>query len=861
MKIFFILFVLLSHLLFAEGRGEQSLEKVSVQLHWRYQFEFAGFIAAKEKGFYKDAGLDVDLKEYKFGINIVDEVLSQRSTYGVYNSNILIEYLQNRKINLLASYFKRSALVLITKPTIKSPQDLVGKTIMATGQEDFDLNFRPLFDVYKIKSDSFNFVKHTYNIEDFIKNKNIDAMTAFVSDQPYKLDKLGVKYNIISPSDYGTFNLQLELFTSDEELHEHKLRTEKFRDATTKGWEYALSHQDEMVNIIHQKYAHDISVDDLKHEAKGITKLILPYTYSVGSIDKNFLNRQMEIFKANYHIKSDKTIDSFIVSRNEDTKSKFTEAEIAYLTQHHQMKICVRHDQFPYDGYTDHTYMGIMPDIYGIIAKDLDLKFISIASKSEEEMTMRIKNYECDLVSIVPTGSNSLTNIVTTKPLIKSYFTLIGTLDKPFIGDPTILRDKKLLVPSLMYKKYLLKLYPYLDINVDPDINNIVKKVLQGEAYAAVEVDLKADYLINKYGYGKFKINGFLAKENPLCRSIGVREDQSLLLSIMQKEIGNIPPQQIENIVNSWRLTRYKEGTDYGLVLKILIALGFIISIMAYYQRKLKRFNSELAVQVKIKTHELQEINESLEKTVHEKVEELIQKDKLLSVQSKQAVMGEMISMIAHQWRQPLSTITLQISNLEIKKMMGITCDIAEYNNTLCKISETILYLSETVDDFQTYFRPDRKHTTVEIHELLQKVLNLTQPRADEKKIKIFMEKEYEIYIKVYANELIQVVLNLINNAIDSLSTVTKENKFIHLHVSRKDENISIFIEDNGAGISAENIEKLFEPYFSTKGKNGTGLGLYMSKMIIEKQFFGSIKVESLNEKTCFVIQIPKHEI
>jgi len=861
LKIFFILFVLLSHLLFAEVKGEQSLEKVSVQLHWRYQFEFAGFIAAKEKGFYKDAGLDVDLKEYKFGINIVDEVLSQRSTYGVYNSNILIEYLQNKNINLLASYFKRSALVLITKPTIKSPQDLVGKTIMAAGREDFDLNFRPLFDVYKIKSDSFNFVKHTYNIEDFIKNKNINAMTAFVSDQPYKLDKLGVKYNIISPSDYGTFNLQLELFTSDEELHEHKLRTEKFRDATTKGWEYALSHQDEMVNIIHKKYAHDISVEDLKHEAKGITKLILPYTYSVGSIDKNFLNRQMEIFKTNYHIKSDKTIDNFIVSRNEDRKSKFTEAELAYFAQHHQIKICVRHDQFPYDGYTDHTYTGIMPDIYRIIANDLDLKFIPIASKSEEEMMLRIKNYECDLVSIVPTGSNSLTNIVTTKPLLKSYFTLIGTLDKPFIGDPTILRDKKLLVASLMYKKYLLKLYPYLDINVDPDIKSIVKKVLNGEAYAAVEVDLKADYLINKYGYGKFKINGFLAKENPLCRSIGVREDQSLLLSIMQKEIGNIPPQQIENIVNSWRLTRYKEGTDYGLVLKILIALGFIISIMAYYQRKLKRFNSELAVQVKLKTHELQEMNESLEKTVHEKVEELIQKDKLLRVQSKQAVMGEMISMIAHQWRQPLSTITLQISNLEIKKMMGITCDLAEYDKTLCKISETILYLSETVDDFQTYFRPDRKHTTVEIHELLQKVLNLTQPRADEKKIKIFMEKEYEIYIKVYANELIQVVLNLINNAIDSLSTVTKENKFIHLHVSSKDENISIFIEDNGAGISAQNMEKLFEPYFSTKGKNGTGLGLYMSKMIIEKQFFGSIKVESSNEKTCFVIQIPKHEI
>ena len=342
---------------------------------------------------------------------------------------------------------------------------------------------------------------------------------------------------------------------------------------------------------------------------------------------------------------------------------------------------------------------------------------------------------------------------------------------------------------------------------------------------------------------------------------MGVQKDQLILFSILQKELASISTKQIDNIENNWRLTRYQEKTDYGLVIKILFSLGFIISLMAYYQKKLRKFNSKLAKQVQLKTQELRAINHSLEKTVHEKIEELIQKDKLLGVQSKQAVMGEMISMIAHQWRQPLSMITLQISNLQIKKMIGTLEGEDEYDKTLTKISDTIIYLSETIDDFQTYFRPDRKLTIVEIHELLLKAINFASPRARENSIEIIVQKEKEIYAKVYASELIQVVLNLVNNAIDALTEISRDKKFIHLHVRIDKDILYIDIKDNGIGILAENMEKLFEPYFSTKGKNGTGLGLYMSKMIIEKQFLGHIDVQSSVEGTHFIIRMPKHEI
>ena len=221
-----ILFIIL----FVISLQAKELEKVSVQLHWKYQFEFAGFIAAKEKGFYKDAGLDVELKEYVVDMDIVDEVIKGNANYGVYNSNILESHLNNKPIRLMASFFKRSALVIITKPYIKTINDLIGKTIMAGTKQDFNFNFKYMFNDNNINIDDIKLIPHTYNIKDFL-DKDCDAMTAFISDQPYKLDQLGVKYNIIDPSSYGMYNLQLELFTTIYEKKNFPERTKSFKES------------------------------------------------------------------------------------------------------------------------------------------------------------------------------------------------------------------------------------------------------------------------------------------------------------------------------------------------------------------------------------------------------------------------------------------------------------------------------------------------------------------------------------------------------------------------------------------------------------------------------------------------------
>ena len=304
----------------------------------------------------------------------------------------------------------------------------------------------------------------------------------------------------------------------------------------------------------------------------------------------------------------------------------------------------------------------------------------------------------------------------------------------------------------------------------------------------------------------------------------------------------------------------------------ILFVVMIVSLIMYFYRAKIDEakalilkqkhelvdFNDKLEKEVQLKISELRDINESLEITVQEKIQELIQKDKLLTVQSKQAVMGEMITMIAHQWRQPLSTITLQISNYQIEQLLHENMQERAIDRTLEEISKTIMYLSETVDDFQTYFHPDKEVHDIDINELLNKTVNFVLPRLKHKNVKITILEHPPLELRIYMNELIQVILNLLNNAIDALIETGQDSSTIDIRVEEDGDKALIYVVDNANGIDKKDLHSVFEPYYSTKGKNGTGLGLYMSQMIIQKQFNGQLSVESSSEGSTFIIEIPK---
>jgi len=273
-------------------------------------------------------------------------------------------------------------------------------------------------------------------------------------------------------------------------------------------------------------------------------------------------------------------------------------------------------------------------------------------------------------------------------------------------------------------------------------------------------------------------------------------------------------------------------------------------------KEQLEEFAKELENKVKEKTKELQELNTQLEQKVEDKATELVKKDEMILAQSRQAAMGEMISMIAHQWRQPLSTITLQISNIKINSMLGKT-SVEETNDALERISETIIYLSETIDDFQTFFNPNKAKEVTSVCELIERAVNFVELRLKLAHIQLDYVCNKRVETFIHSNEFTQVIINIINNAIDVLLERGTKNPMIHIENIVKAGMIELRIMDNGGGIEDAIINNIFEPYFSTKGKNGTGLGLYMSKVIIEKELNGTLKAKNNEEGAEFTIEIP----
>lgn len=237
---------------------------------------------------------------------------------------------------------------------------------------------------------------------------------------------------------------------------------------------------------------------------------------------------------------------------------------------------------------------------------------------------------------------------------------------------------------------------------------------------------------------------------------------------------------------------------------------------------------------------------------------ELKEQEERMIAQSRHIAMGEMIGMIAHQWRQPITGIAMEANVLLLDAELG-----GIDNQTIKKKSNEILkltqYLSKTIDDFRNFFRPKQEKDNSKILDILHEAQEIIGKSLDYHNITLLIQSNETQNISIYSREMLQVLLNLIKNAQEAIEQKMKVGGYIHATVEDQNDFILIYVSDNGGGIPDEIIKHIFEPYFSTKSKEtGTGLGLYMSKTIIEKHFFGSIDVHNTDEGVTFVIKIPK---
>jgi len=293
--------------------------------------------------------------------------------------------------------------------------------------------------------------------------------------------------------------------------------------------------------------------------------------------------------------------------------------------------------------------------------------------------------------------------------------------------------------------------------------------------------------------------------------------------------------------------------------IKTILLFSFILAILVIlltlaFSRSISDIFINYKRRVKERENALHELNDSLKERVEKEVASQREKEKMLVQQSKMAAMGDMISMIAHQWRQPLNQMSYVMMNIE-----GAYDDKAlsrEYLDEKLKEGENLLeYMSHTIDDFRDFFKPDKAKETLSLCDLVNSAMGLIEKGLE--KHHIVLKKEYisDTNITVYKNEMIQVLLNLLKNAQEALEE-KEDDKEIKICVYEEEGFAKISIRDNAGGIVEENMEKIFEPYFSTKAHQGTGLGLYMSKIIIEEHMDGHLSVHNTPEGAEFVISL-----
>jgi signal transduction histidine kinase len=273
-------------------------------------------------------------------------------------------------------------------------------------------------------------------------------------------------------------------------------------------------------------------------------------------------------------------------------------------------------------------------------------------------------------------------------------------------------------------------------------------------------------------------------------------------------------------------------------------------------------YKENLEKEVEKKTKELQLLNESLEKTIQDEIAKNSQKDAMINSQSRLASMGEMIGNIAHQWRQPLNALGITVQKMQkfyhLQKL-----DDEVMDKSVEKSMMLINKMSTTIDDFLGFFRQDKIKVDFDIKETIEETLHLLDASLKNNFIEVSInEIDEEVIINGYRGEFTQVILNIISNAKDILIEKKVKNPKIDIEVSKQNNEISLYIKDNGGGIPEDIIDKIFEPYFTTKEQGkGTGIGLYMSKVIIEDNIGGNISVQNTKDGACFIMKFKSGDV
>jgi len=832
-------------LLIAFTLSAWSQEYVTLQLQWLHQFQFAGFYIAKEKGYYRDAGLNVTIEDAQNKRDPFKAVMEGKAQYAVGHTSLIVNSMQGSPIILIAAMFQSSPMMLLVREDsgIKSAKELRGKRIMLTGDAASGVEIQAMLRSAGLTSKDYILQPHSYDPRSLERNET-DAMASYLSNEPFVLDKMGIKTRAIHPKEYGFDFYSDLLFSSKNEYTKHPERMSAFYDASMRGWEYAFSHIEETAALIYREYnPQHKSLESLIYEGRILKDLAYRPNTSFGEIDPV----RLEMMAQGYRLMGISHLpfsSEALIYKN--TTLHLSKEEKKWLRDHPVIRVGIDRNRPPIEFVDkDGKHFGVSASYLKLLEKRLGTRFEIDYSRSKwSDSLSAVKAGELDMLSCAAITMKRKDYLHFSRPYMKQSIVIVANSDVGYVHDLEDLQGKKIaVVRSYVTEEFLRKEHPKIQIVLAETSLDALKKVSSGEADACLEGLNVVSYLLDRHNLKGLKVVGETPYQYELA--FAFRHDWEMLAKITDKVLASITAKEYAEIHGQWLVMKRQEPVDYFYVWVSALIVVVVFLLIAYKNRRLDEL-------VRRRTKELEGVNQHLQEEIDKAVEKNRTQEKLLMQQAKMAEIGSMLESIAHQWRQPLNILGLSMSNLSLNCSLGKAEDTEKMIDIM---EQQIQYMSQTIDDFRNFFKHDRVQTAVNINILVAEVVELVAPLLLRQKITIVRHISDDIVVFVYPNELKQVLINLVNNAREAIEHHQGDLKVITISCESDDSHCTISVEDTGGGIPSSIINKIFDPYFTTKFESqGTGIGLYMAKMIIEKHFLGKLTVHNAAQGARFDI-------
>lgn len=534
----------------------QKPEKVSLQLDWYDQFQFAGCYIAKEKGFYKDVGLDVNIISYKKRDNVLKKVLSNQVQYAIGRSSLLIDAANDRNITLLAAIFQSSPFVLIARKSsgIKDIKDLKNKRFIL-GAAEKSAPILAMLHANHIFPKNIMLLKNPKvdKIKNFISGK-VDVISVYKSNQLYILKKKFNDIIVFDPATYGFDFYSDILYTSGMEVAKHRQRVKKFKDASLRGWRYAFSHIKESVDLIYKKYnTQHKTKDALLYEAKVLKKLAYYKTEYIGYINKNKIEKIYDIYNVMGYTKKRADYDKLIFSEY-DSSIKLTDREKKYLKKHPVLFVANTENFPPFNYNVDGKAKGFSIDYINLLARKLHVRIKYISNYSRYQYLKLLRAGKIDIIPNIIKSKEREKYIGFTDGYYTTQTVIYTNVHSDNIDDIGDLKFKKVAVVKGSLIEYNLKKYfpsiKRISVHDQLEALNFLSK---GKVDAVIGSKEVLSFLIRQKNIPNIKISSYIKSEGTFKKlRLGVSKSNKELKDILSKAEKSIDKNKLIKLEQKW---------------------------------------------------------------------------------------------------------------------------------------------------------------------------------------------------------------------------------------------------------------------------------------------------------------------